>query len=710
MFNKEKIKKYVAVSLTVLLLLTHSLFPVFVYADVSPTPTPAPDTSTTNTTPTPTPTPDPTVISPTDTPTPTPTPDPNVASASANSLTPTPTPDPASTTASNSADLTNTVNASSTTGGNSLIATNSATTNSDPTSQSSASTSVSNNSSIQTGNSASVVNAQNSVNSTTINSKVINQTLNIYITQNGNLNLSDPFTVATNAVQTHPNDAVINVSFTNINNYAYITNNISSSANTGNNSINATGQNSTISTGNAYSVVSLLNQVNFNVVNSQVHVVVINIFGTLNGNIILPDPNTSTSCTSCGVNLNTNNNANVANNVNSATDTGNNSANGSINTGNANSVVNNLNLINTNIVGQNTEVLYVNNLGTWNGKFIGWGNLPSQQGGGNLMIFNTLPSGSQTSGCASCNGQTNINNSAFIINNISSSANTGGNSLTGNGLLTTGNAFSAVSLINFINSNFMNSFGFFGFINIFGTWNGNIGGLSNFLALDQQNKNNDNSPPPQTANSNNDSNNNNSTQEQGGLLSLTQTNNVGAYVYPGDTVTFFVKVRNSGNGKVYGVKLNLFLIYKGQVAGGTTFDLGDIPAQTGKNLTTGFVLSKNSPGGVYIARAVVTGNVGPDNHTISANSDSSFTVLNNNVFAKSANNQKPKVSILGSQNRIGNKDLTSKNAIAPYLFLFIAGILAYLIIRFIKQKDYVFALISNKSIKEKLYSFRMFLF
>jgi len=115
-----------------------------------------------------------------------------------------------------------------------------------------------------------------------------------------------------------------------------------------------------------------------------------------------------------------------------------------------------------------------------------------------------------------------------------------------------------------------------------------IGGASNFAALSSQgqdNGNSDNNSNVQVASSD-------SVQEQGGQLAVTNTNNVGAFVYPGDTVTFFEKVNNTGTGKVYGVKLNLYLIKNGQPVGGTTFDLGDIEAGHGKTLTTGFVLSK----------------------------------------------------------------------------------------------------------------------
>lgn len=441
-------------------------------------------------------------------------------------------------------------------------------------------------------------------------------------------------------------------------------------------------------------------------VDSQIHVVTINIFGTLNGNIILPDPNTSLVCTGCGVNLNTNNAASVTNNVSSTANTGDNSviASGSatIQTGDANSVVNSLNIVNTNLTGVNADVLYVNDLGTWNGNFIGWGNFAPQTGGASLVFYNLSPTNS-TGG-----GSTDITNNAVVTNNITSLADTGNNSINGDSAtVTTGNAFSTVSLLNFINTNFVSSFGFFGFLNIFGSWTGDIGGQSQFAALDSGGNN----PAPQISDAsvNNDSSSS-TPQEQGGQLSVTNQNNVGAFVYPGDTVTFTIKVKNTGTGKVYGTNLVLQLMHLGVVVGTANYSLGDIQPQKGMAVSTGIVLPKNALGGYYIAHAVATGNVGPNSTSVSASADSSFTVLNNSTLANN-NFQKPPVAVLGAQNRPQNLALSQKEAQDPaYLMTLLMILLTYLFIRGIKKKEYLITLLQSKDFKEKVYSLRVFLF
>lgn len=261
--------------------------------------------------------------------------------------------------------------------------------------------------------------------------------------------------------------------------------------------------------------------------------------------------------------------------------------------------------------------------------------------------------------------------------------------------------------MNFINTNFINSFGFFGFINIFGNWNGNIGGASEFAALNTPN-------PDTTVNVSNDSSNNNGSsdtaQEQGGQLSVGNTNNVGLYVLPGDTVTFFLTVKNTGTGKVYSTTLNLTLIHNGQSLGTASFALGDIPGGKGVKVTTGIVLPKNTPPGYYTAVAESTGNVGPNNSSVSASSDSNFTVFGNTIVAAASygNSNYPKTAVLGSTNI---KELTTKTASedAFYLTLIVLLTLAYVSIKIVRKREYIYEVISSPSFKEKLTSMRMLL-
>ena len=718
--NIIKIKKITAIVLTVALMLLYTVPPARVFADDSPTPTPTPtaavdnsaavtNSSATNSntgnnsinpTPTPSASPDPSTS-----PSPTPTASPDLSVLSSPS--PTPTPDPSSTvTATNDASVSNNISSGSISGENSItatgsgqIATDSASVNTGSSPQNSTP-----NASINTGNATSVTTADNSVNSTSVNSKVVNQTINIFVAQNGDINLSDPFSIAASAVQSHPEDPIINVSAVTVNNFAYLANDLVSLANTGNNSVNGAPSSAVINTGNAYSIVSLVNKVNFTIVNSEIHVITINLFGKLNGNIILPDM-ASTNCAGCGVNLNVNNNASVNNNVSSTAISGQNnitssaSGSASIDTGNAQSAVNNLNIVNTNLVGVDAKVLYITDYGNWNGNFIGWGNIDPKTGGASLVFYSLGPNANY---CASCSANTNITNNAEVYNNIFSLANTGGNSINGNGSINTGNAYSAISLVNFINSNFINSIGFFGFLNIFGDWTGDIGGASEFAARDTANT--------QTASVVNTASVTSQTQEAGGMLSVSQTNNTGSFVKPGDTVTFFVNVKNVGTGTVYGSKLMLYLIRNGVSAGGAAYNLGDIPAGKGVKVTTGLVLAKNTPPGIYTARAFAIGNVGPNNATVTGTADSFFTVLGGTVVNNavlSANTTNPK-EVLGAHYPLAIKDDKS-NDYGP-LYALVTVIMSYLILRGIREKDKVIVIFGKRvTLEERMRAFKLFL-
>jgi len=721
---KGKFKKQISIFLTVLMLLFNVAFPSLSYAqEVTPTDSPAPEVNSVDVTPAPAETQidnsgtiDNTSVTDSntgnDTIGATPTPEPSPTDA-----TPAPSDTPIQAEPQVTPEITVLTDAIL---DNALLATESAIPTSEtvytpdgsqsPVSTEQGSSGNNNTNSITTGDAISTTNIENAINTTSINSETLYQTINIYVTQAGDIDLSDPITIAVQALSERTDDPVINVALTGIHNFAYLSNDVVSNANTGNNLINTLDANGNIITGNAYSTVSVINKVNFVVINSRVHVVTINIYGDLNGNIVLPNLQSSQSCQSCGVSLAVDSTAYVQNNVYSNANTGLNSitASGaaSIATGDAQSAVNVVNLVNSNYIGVTTQALYITLFGSWNGNFIGWDGFDPQTGGASLNFYNTAPNADFGSGCTSCTGDININNLAYISNNILSFANTGNNSINGaNGSISTGNAFSAVSLINFINSNFIGSIGFFGFVNIFGNWTGDIGGKSQFDALNVQDDGSD-GPPVQTSSVAD----NNNVQEQGGQLSVTNKNNVGAFVYPGDTVTFFVSAKNTGTGKVYGVKAYLYLIRNGQNVGGTVFNLEDIDAGKGKKLTTGFVLSKTAPGGEYIARTEIIGNVGPDNSEVSATADSLFTVFRNTMAnaAFTANTPNNPQEILGAHYPLAVKN-DSRNDYGP-LYALITVIMTYLILRGIREKDKVMVIFGKRiTLDERMKAFKMFL-
>jgi len=634
-----------------------------------------------------------------------------------NSINPTPTP---SVSASNSATVTNDVTSTGNTGENQIIATgsavvdannNDANNNASLTSDQNTSTAT-----INTGDSISVSTAENNINSISINSKIIYQTINIFADQNGNIDLSTPANVVNSIINNDKNtDPVINVTIINNENYAYLANNIVSFADTGNNSISGA-DNAYVNTGNAYSAVSLLNKLNLTVVNSELHLITINVFGKLFGNIVLPDQVVSQpTCSNCSYQeVAIGNTANVENNVSSSAITGQNKIEAigltAVETGNALAMSNILNLVNTNYIGINITNLQIANYGNWQGAFLGWGDLLALATSNGIEINSLSPN----TGCVACgDGKVTITNYAEVLNNITSSANTGGNNIaSNNGFIRTGNAISQISLFNLINSNIINSNAYFTFINIFGDWTGNIGGEKEFIVsdtTDSDNTNGTDSSNSQGVEQKSDSDNK-EVREDGGLLEVTQSNNVGSYVLPGDTVTFFIKVKNLGKGKLYETKLRLVLIKDGKEAGGTVFNLGVIEPGKSFKITTGLVLSKLAPGGEYVARATAAGLTGQDNKKLFAIADSDFKIFSGG-FAGLGSEEKPQKidkMVLGTVAKPENRTKAKNDQVQKLYLLLI--LTAYTGIKVIRKRKIIGELFNSRlPVKVRLYTLRSIL-
>lgn len=687
-------------------------------ASSTPTPSPVPEsiteqTSTPQASPEPSPSPATSDVAPAGETEPSPTPSPE----------PSPSPEPTpNTNLDNNADVENNVESTSDSGNNSIS-------EPEPPAQSIQEATPSANldnqeatdsaQTIDSGDAISVVEVENSVNSTEVNSNVLNQTLNIFLS--GDVDLTVVPLVIAQAVFAENNQdlQVINVAVYNGLNFAYLSNDIVSLANTGANSISG-GDQATINTGNAYSVVSLVNKVNTTIIDSTIHIVTINIFGSLNGNIILPEFTEGGQC--CGQITQIENAASLENNVSSSAVSGQNeiitAGQGSITTGDSQSAVNVINFVNTSIVDMLFQYLFVNTFGGWQGDFLGWNDILAAKGGGNLTLTSSQGGGLE-SGCPSCTASADIYNQAYVYNNISSTASTGGNSISGSGAsIKTGKAYSAISLLNFINTNIFRSIGFFGFINIFGELDGDIGGESEFQKPEEETQEppQEDNVPPVIQVERDEENEGPLVREEGGTLKVTQfSNNVGEYVLPGDTITFSVTVKNPGTGKVYGAQARISFILDGVDLGGAIFNLGDIEAGKGIKLTTGLVLSKDIKPGSYIARVKVWGEVG-ENGLVSDFKDSAFLVGRINLPPLLSADSGILGVALASESPQGREVLGSQKgglSLEQKLWILLGVCIgAYLMLRGIRQRRKLALafLKSKKFIVKKSFALRSFLF
>lgn len=304
-------------------------------------------------------------------------------------------------------------------------------------------------------------------------------------------------------------------------NNASLTNSVDILATSGNNQ--ADGDNALINTGEAIALLNLFNLVNTNLIGENWFFGVINIFGELEGDIILPyelqyligdegeggtltsaintntgegSTNQAQASAASSVEITNTNEATLTNDVSVLANSGENEiiGSGSIQTGNASAQLNLLNIVNTNIFGGRWLFLLINNFGNWTGELLGWwGHLISI--GGVTWAWVRLPDGDegQAAQAAAGNEDTGANsqnqasvqattslvvgntNIATVENKLSVVADTGNNQIAGeSALINTGNAQASANIFNFLNTNIIGNHWFFGIINIFDSFFGNI--------------------------------------------------------------------------------------------------------------------------------------------------------------------------------------------------------------------------------------------
>ncbi len=273
----------------------------------------------------------------------------------------------------------------------------------------------------------------------------------------------------------------------NSQNSGQINNNINLNAASGDAAVtqNTSGGNAT--TGNASAVANVVNLLNSMISAKQSFLGVVNIYGNLTGNIVVPQefmdqllatnaPTTSIDASAINqfssiVNNNQSINNTIDANAASGTATvANNTTGGSATTGSSSNKVTVFNLTGSQFIGADTMLVFVNVMGQWVGVMM---NAPA---GTTAAAYG---SGVNSNTAVANNANVNVNNNQSINNAIKATATTGNASVSQNttgGNATTGNASTAVNLLNLTNDQFSLSH-WFGvlFINVFGNWYGNFG-------------------------------------------------------------------------------------------------------------------------------------------------------------------------------------------------------------------------------------------
>lgn len=320
------------------------------------------------------------------------------------------------------------------------------------------------------------------------------------------------------------NNAALDQNTTNTtdqNNTAGVGNNMTLSSNSGDNtgSFNTSGD-TLINTGDANVNANSLTFANNNLAGN-VTFGVINIYGNLEGDIILPDAqvaptntvgayntgnganstNTSTLDSNTIDNTFQNNNVSINNNLILDANSGGNDTrfntggNSTITTGASNVDANVINIANSNVnTGQTWWLVFINQAGNWFGKIIGapdGQNYAGSEGttfsigseGELSAMFGNANNGAESDNAtnATINNTNNTtqNNNATINNTLNLSANTGRNDANfntgGNSTIATGNANIIANLVNFVNNNVKGGGNLvITVVNVFGSWVGDF--------------------------------------------------------------------------------------------------------------------------------------------------------------------------------------------------------------------------------------------
>ncbi len=322
------------------------------------------------------------------------------------------------------------------------------------------------------------------------------------------------------------NDATINSdtqNTTNQTNNGTVNNDLYLTADSGNKTASGnTGGDSYITTGDASVTGNVLTLLNNNL-SGNVILGVVNIFGDLIGDIILPESALDAFfCATCGgtttlVNsgngsdsdntvssdqtiidaINQVNIADIDNNLILTGNTGGNSASGNtggdvyITTGNVDVTAQVLNIANNNLIGGNWWLVIINRAGQWIGQIVGapqGANFAGSSGtefavdeNGEITAINSNNGEGSTNDAKvyqSTKERIDQTNNADVNNNIYLSANTGKNSTNdntgGDNYITTGDAKIVANLVNFVNNNIVGGRLLVTFVNVFGNWMGDF--------------------------------------------------------------------------------------------------------------------------------------------------------------------------------------------------------------------------------------------
>lgn len=307
-------------------------------------------------------------------------------------------------------------------------------------------------------------------------------------------------------------------------NTATVNNEMNVTGVSGQNNVSGNDGNAQVITGRIQILANMLNFINTNFQGEKWTFLMVNIFGSLFGNIIVPGTesyltaadgvdvvassnsagdgsNSATATSNETTSVSNTNNVSLTNTVNASGDSGSNSQTNNEGAGMLNGAVDIatqiINFLNFNITGNNFVLLIVNVFGTWLGQIIGFGDSPAFSAGegtfagllvgsGQTAQINPSPLPSPTSGDGSVNDATATytanttvtnNNTATVNNTMNIEGVSGQNTMDQNdgvALLRTGWIEIDANLLNIINMSITGQNWLVVFLNVFGDFMGNL--------------------------------------------------------------------------------------------------------------------------------------------------------------------------------------------------------------------------------------------
>jgi hypothetical protein len=269
-----------------------------------------------------------------------------------------------------------------------------------------------------------------------------------------------------------------------------IINDIDLNANSGNSLVQSNTEAGDAVTGDATAILNLMNIINSSMTTSQSFIGMLNIFGNLEGDVLMPDnmldsllasniPTTEIQIQNkddTSLVIDNISNQTINNNISTTALTGNatvdsNTSAGDALTGDANTSITVFNLTGSQVIAERAMLVFVQVMGKWVGFIT---NAPA---GSNVAL---LGGGvDSNNNYSSTSAEFNNKSNSIIDNNVNINATTGNADVTKNttaGSAITGDANAVANIANITNSSFSlsNWFGML-FINVFGDWKGSFG-------------------------------------------------------------------------------------------------------------------------------------------------------------------------------------------------------------------------------------------